>query len=109
MPNTTTGQTAWPEGVIARYLTVGNATTDIRVIEGRCLVNAACTGCHVTYQPFDYTGYFLDSEYSLEEAEQKALASAQQDSAKWAQLHAEKCRAMPRPAAADATVSLRST
>ncbi|MFJ6750719.1 hypothetical protein ACIQNI_21405 [Streptomyces sp. NPDC091266] len=94
---TSNTRTSWPWGVIARYLTVGGATADIRLTVGGSFARAACTGCNDTYRPFDYTGYFLDSEYSLEEAEQKALESAQQDSAKWAQLHAEKCRAIPRP------------
>ncbi|WP_037839947.1 hypothetical protein [Streptomyces sp. NRRL S-337] len=96
--NTST-QTDWPEGVITRYLTVGGATVDIRIDAGRGFANAACTGCNATHEPFDYHGYYLDCEYSPVEAEEKALEAAREDAAKWAQTHAEKCRAMPRSAA----------
>ncbi|SFD13860.1 hypothetical protein [Streptomyces aidingensis] len=58
----------WPNGVIARYLTLASATVDIHDNE-----TAACTGCGN-----DLT---LGAESALRA---------------WAQTHAEKCRALPR-------------
>jgi hypothetical protein len=64
----------WPEGVLARYLTVAGATVDIHQgADG--YTSARCTGC-----PIGYTG-----------DEMTAHDRAQQ--------HAEKCRALPRPPA----------
>ncbi|MFF7230036.1 hypothetical protein [Streptomyces sioyaensis] len=96
----TSTQATWPEGVTARYLNLGGATVDIRTHPGRGFDNAACTGCTATHRPFDYHGYYLDCGYSPAEAEEKALEAACENAAKWAQSHAEKCRAMPRPAVA---------
>ncbi|WP_328903264.1 hypothetical protein OHR86_28085 [Streptomyces sp. NBC_00441] len=68
--NTTT---AWPEGVTARYLTVGGATVDIT--GGGDSTGYRCTGC-----PYRSGPYWTEQ-----------LAHEQ------AQSHAEKCRAMPKP------------
>lgn len=69
-------QTAWPEGVIARYLTVSGATVDLRAerSDGAYIDSGDCTGCgfHIDWGPLKY-------------ARQKAQA------------HAETCRALPRP------------
>jgi hypothetical protein len=73
--DTTTTAAAWPEGVIARYLTVAGATVDIR--EGSYDATdqtGTCTGCGTSYT----RGPALTRE--------------------WAQVHAEKCRALSRPA-----------
>ncbi|BBC35260.1 hypothetical protein SGFS_065540 [Streptomyces graminofaciens] len=73
----------WPEGVEARYLTVGGATVDItddRAPHWRC---TACTGTSVG----EYTGPF-GTPFTLDAIHEQA------------QGHAEKCRALPRPAVA---------
>ncbi|WP_438490720.1 hypothetical protein [Streptomyces sp. S186] len=97
-------QIAWPEGVIARFLTVaGEAlrdpalTVDISLAGRRGFATAACSGCETIHTPINYEGYYLDCEYAPEEALQKALDSARADASKWAQRHAEKCRALPQP------------
>lgn len=69
----------WPDDVVARYLTVAGATVDLT---GDALDAAgACTGCKTT---------FADSAWR---AGNRARAR------QWAQEHAEKCRALPRPTA----------
>lgn len=80
-----TATIAWPKDVVARYLTdAGRAladpsmTVDITVnndddIDGRC------NGCEETFE---------DSPYITND-----LRTVRH----WAQEHAEKCRAMPRP------------
>ncbi|ETK36095.1 hypothetical protein [Microbispora sp. ATCC PTA-5024] len=79
----TINTTAWPEGVIARYLTVGGATVDIRVEKDDCGEGddhvAACTGCTSTFGS-------SKSDWNLQFMVRP-----------WAQSHAEKCRAMPKP------------
>ncbi|MFJ4531093.1 hypothetical protein [Streptomyces nigrescens] len=79
-------QNTWPEGVIARYLTVaGVALADPElVVEVTEFPAARCKGCGED----DASDRFVASYNS----ERRARA--------WAQTHAEKCRAMPRPAAA---------
>lgn len=81
MPANTTvavAQTAWPEGVIARYLTVVGATVDLTGAEYDA--SGACGGCQ---KKFSDSGYVSGS-----------LSVARH----WAQEHAESCRALPRPA-----------
>lgn len=65
--------TPWPEGVIARYLTVAGATVDIR--GGGDHASMTCLGCDEGYASFG-------------ERRTRELAQG----------HAEKCRALPRPA-----------
>ncbi|MFD0053019.1 hypothetical protein ACFVHR_04745 [Streptomyces sp. NPDC127168] len=102
-------QAPWPDGVIARFLTVGGATVDLGTHtfrtrytgQGRPYVSSegrevdgftwACLGCGATsatngrtYIRFDY-GRYLPTEDR----------EARDD----AQAHAERCRALPRPAA----------
>jgi hypothetical protein len=76
--------TTWPDGVVARYLTVGGATVDIRPThnpEWDDRHEATCTGCAANdWQPY------LNSPLN-------DLARART----WAQAHAETCRAMPAP------------
>lgn len=64
----------WPDGVTARYLTVGGATVDLTGTGERTYVR--CTGCGFG------KGLWWAEEYARERA----------------QGHAETCRAMPRPA-----------
>ena len=72
----------WPEGVIARYLTVAEATVDIT-----CNGNPhwSCTACPGTSRGA-YTGPF-GYPFTIDEIHEQAQA------------HAEKCRAMPKPTA----------
>jgi hypothetical protein len=79
----------WPEGTLARYTTVGGALVELT--DGPKLITGTCTGCPEAAwpTPFHYdpsmTGYRMESW-------------VRQGAANWAQAHAEKCRALPRPA-----------
>ncbi|OYP14051.1 hypothetical protein CFC35_05660 [Streptomyces sp. FBKL.4005] len=66
----------WPDGVIARYLTVAGAPVDLtdRTEESYWRYDTACGGCP-----------HKDSFLSVEPARRDAQA------------HAERCRALPRP------------
>ncbi|MFF1348485.1 hypothetical protein ACFVZJ_21320 [Streptomyces sp. NPDC058322] len=84
----TTQTTAWPEGVVARYLTdAGKALTDPTITVDLSEdpdnngVTGICHGCETT---------FKDSNYICRD---RATGRC------WAQEHAEKCRAMPKPTA----------
>ncbi|MFE3031548.1 hypothetical protein ACFXKY_07855 [Streptomyces canus] len=88
---------AWPEGVIARYLTVAGATVDIR--HDMALIHdtepnltiASCNGEGCTATHFEKWGpYAFRTDNGSKAADQEV--------GKWAQAHAEKCRALPRPA-----------
>lgn len=83
--------TTWPEGVIARYLTVGGATVDITQDSRHFDGIAACTGCDKT-ERFDRVGAgcWGGPDYALQRNTEEAR--------RWAQAHAETCRAMPRQA-----------
>lgn len=87
----------WPEGVIARYLTVGGATVDLRhdaTYIGETEPSetiATCSACAALYverwQPY---------------ADRRSSGSedADREAGIWAQAHAETCRAMPKPGVA---------
>jgi hypothetical protein len=89
MPQTT------PE-IIARYLTVGGATVDIAhdtlyLADTEPNVSVArCGGC-AAYCNEEWGQYA--STYD------NGSSAADYEPRKWAQAHAEKCRAMPRPTA----------
>jgi hypothetical protein len=98
---TVADQTVWPEGVIARYLTVGGAT-----IELTSRLNtfsppepfatlAICTGCQASEEVSHWfsSGAHFNDTYEEERDEERANKNA----CKWAQSHAEQCRAMPKP------------
>jgi hypothetical protein len=110
----TTQQTpaAWPENVIARYLTLAGSslgrddlTVDITEIDrderggGVYQTVASCSGClkeeRLQWEDgfYDYSSRFqqLSREESIQRSETKAH--------NWAQAHAETCRAMPKPTA----------
>lgn len=70
----------WPEGVVARYLTVGGATVDIRGSYPKYWRCTACPATSVGQYTNPWGTPFSDTEIH-----------------KQAQGHAEKCRAMPRP------------
>ncbi|KAF0646310.1 MULTISPECIES: hypothetical protein [Streptomyces] len=100
MQNTTT--ITWPEGVIARYLTVAGtalAREDLAVdVETLTTVDhdepyatrSTCRGC-ATWDERDY------GLYRNYHGDARTRAS-QDDARSWAQQHAETCRALPRPA-----------
>ncbi|TBO57525.1 hypothetical protein EYS09_22195 [Streptomyces kasugaensis] len=117
MPNTKSLKSScaavWPEGVIARYLTVGGATVDITAsvtedtpyvhdygngVTGRpqgCInltLTTECTGCKENEEA-EYEGLFATALGRVLESHYGRTAQ------RWAQSHAEKCRAMPRPEA----------
>jgi len=85
---------AWPEGVIGRYLTVGGATVDIQhdayyVYDTEPTSTVAkCGGCLDTHteQWAEYADSF-----------DGGTSWADKEARKWAQAHAETCRALPRP------------
>ncbi|MFE9398639.1 hypothetical protein [Streptomyces flavidovirens] len=76
MPETT--QPAWPEGLTARYLTVGGSTVGVWDADEWSPVRALCSGCI---------------------ASNRDGGPGSSDPHRWAQSHAETCRAMPRPTA----------
>ncbi|MFJ3663135.1 hypothetical protein ACIPPM_22020 [Streptomyces sp. NPDC090119] len=98
-------QQNWPEGVIARYLTVGGAT--VYLIHGnrtyptndgigatRNHTTAVCTGCPAA-EEFSHWKTVRGNYSSWETRDPD---SADRDARDWAQAHAQTCRAMPRPA-----------
>ncbi|MEV3996723.1 hypothetical protein AB0K62_13735 [Streptomyces halstedii] len=101
----TTQTTAWPEGVIARYLTVGGASVDIAQTQvvrkegdrytstvGDIALTARCSGCRDS-EEVAYEGLYLDRVEPVLEGVYGKNTRA------WAQSHAETCRAMPKPTA----------
>lgn len=83
---------AWPEGVIARYLTVGGATVDLRH-DYTGVADSVCSGCTTTHRSNGYTGL---PNPTVEQQDAAAIGAGRQ----WSQEHAERCRAMPRPGGA---------
>lgn len=89
-----TTETVWPEGLIARYLTVGGATINIShdtlyLSDTEPSVTIAqCGGCDARHnEEWGQYAYRYNS----------GSRAADEEVGKWAQAHAEKCRAMPRP------------
>jgi hypothetical protein len=74
VPETRTAP-AWPEGVIARYLTVGGATVDLTP-GVKDHVAHRCTGCGKG---------------------SSAFGNFEVNAREYAQSHAEVCRALPKP------------
>jgi hypothetical protein len=109
---TTASQTAWPEGILARYVTVagvadGVTTVDLAVIEkphhfpdgsvaDRPLIRAACAGCSASIE----VSYWRMRRGTIAQWEVKDPQAAERDARDWAQAHAEECRAMARPESA---------
>jgi hypothetical protein len=98
----TAQSTEWPEGVIARYLTLGGATAD--VLDGTSPwrsgvghnLSAACTGELCDWTSHGPEFWFEAGETSMDYVPYRdAVARLRAD----AQAHAEKCRAMLRPTA----------
>ncbi|GHB55619.1 hypothetical protein GCM10010331_49320 [Streptomyces xanthochromogenes] len=107
---TTASQTAWPEGVIARYVTVAGAvddrtTVDLSVVsephrfpngaqEDRPLTQVVCAGCasDATFSHYGLHRGSFGAEWQVRDPQ-----TADEAAHAWAQAHAEKCRAMARP------------
>lgn len=103
---TETIQTDWPEGVSARYLTVGGATVDVRQgsnyfgVSDLTETRATCAGCEASHAEewgWDFWAHERGEEQpdSYDKTGRHATAQALE----WAQAHAETCRAMPKPTA----------
>ncbi|TFI30131.1 hypothetical protein [Streptomyces sp. 4R-3d] len=93
MPET---QTVWPEGVFARYATVGGSTVDLHndtEVKERSATVASCAGCTET-ESVKWARWIRPGTqgYTIQSRD-KGESGARE----WAQAHAEKCRAMPRP------------
>jgi hypothetical protein len=93
-----------PSAVIAQYLTVGGATVDLTEESGYTHVTvltetvAKCAGCgerHVEEWGWDY---WANKRGEEQPAYQPRGEYATPLARRWAQSHAEKCRAIPRPA-----------
>ncbi|MFC5744853.1 hypothetical protein [Actinomadura rugatobispora] len=83
---------AWPEGVIARYLTVGGATVDTGAYEKTdrdTTLQSTCWGCRESTLSSDGLSAYASSE--------ERLAAALRAARQWSQAHAERCRALPHP------------
>lgn len=100
-----TTQTAWPENVIARYLTVGGATVDLFEESGYYIptpptqTRAHCNGCG-TEQTEEW-GFSISAHEHGGEQPAEFDANGQYATPRvhqWAQSHAETCRAIPKPA-----------
>lgn len=92
---------AWPEGVIARYLTVGGATVDLTLRHTLHATPepfetlATCTGCPASKQVSHYRALVpMFGGHPVEEHEREIADAQARD---WAQAHAETCRALPKP------------
>lgn len=86
--------TTWPEGVIARYLTIGGATVDITHDSPRGYIVATCTGERCGwYERTSIEGYIYDTPEQTQARIEEWLPENQRE----AQAHAEKCRAMLKP------------
>lgn len=83
--------TGWPDGVIARYLTVGGGVVNVRH-DYTGVADSVCSGCTTTHLSYGCTGL---RNPTVEQQDAAALAEARQ----WSQAHAERCRAMPKPVA----------
>lgn len=105
MTNATQEPTAWPEGVTARYLTVGGAFAELversghTRYEGPTETVATCTGCGDTWT-FDWVCQVWSetAQQIVDDIEDGGQSSTRKARA-WARGHAEKCRAMARPSA----------
>ncbi|MYT38996.1 hypothetical protein GTY66_23585 [Streptomyces sp. SID8356] len=100
-----TTQNAWPENVIARYLTVGGATVDLFEESGYYIptpptqTRAHCNGCGK--EQTEEWGFSIGAhEYGREQPAEFDTNGqwATPRAHRWAQSHAETCRAIPKPA-----------
>ncbi|WP_206308422.1 hypothetical protein [Streptomyces sp. A1277] len=97
---TTQTTTAWPEGVIARYLTVVDATVDLthedETSDGKKkTTRATCTGCKTSTTHTWADSYPSYSRPGVTEFQNRDQGD--RNARDWAQKHADTCRALPRP------------
>jgi hypothetical protein len=97
---TTNPTTPWPDGVIARYLTLAGSAlaredlaVEIAYTSSTGWITATCAGCGTSERTDPGA-----SIYDTPEEEQVRVEKALPNARPWAQAHAEKCRALPRPA-----------
>ncbi|MFE9382352.1 hypothetical protein ACFYMO_03810 [Streptomyces sp. NPDC007025] len=76
---------AWPAGLVARYLTVGGAAVDLFGPDPVNNFGGPCGGC----------GQQVSNRRSDPDSPQAGLADARGE----AQAHAKQCRAVPQPEA----------
>ncbi|MFB7707931.1 hypothetical protein [Streptomyces sp. NPDC056105] len=86
-------QPSWPEGVVARYLTdagktLGDLAATVDLIEKSDGIVARCTVCPGLEREFHFDPMCTGA---------RATGWATGHAADWAQAHAEKCRALPKP------------
>lgn len=86
--------TAWPEGVIARYLNLADAPIEITFNAARSDIVVDCTGC--PWQKDTNTGAMA---YDTPEEEATRVEEHLPASHRAAQEHAERCRGVARPTA----------
>ena len=100
---TTAQQTAWPEGVIARYVTVAGATVELTTrltlppSPEPFATLAACTACPNRKEFSHYRTHYPAGGFLSEAIEEHVADAAENSAREWAQAHAERCRAMTRP------------
>lgn len=97
-------ETAWPENVTARYLTVGGATVDMEIkntgtydwqrVQARCTASSCGAASESEARSMDFRNGLRDGQ-----EHQRARDHLVKELHPWAQSHAETCRAMPRPTA----------
>ncbi|CAH9419538.1 hypothetical protein SGL43_06593 [Streptomyces globisporus] len=97
-----TAQTAWPENVIARYLTLAGATVDLthrnETEDGKKkATHAACTGCKATTTKTWADSYPNYGRPGVTEFQNQGVGD--RSARAWAQEHAETCRALAAPTA----------
>jgi hypothetical protein len=86
-------QQPWDPDTIARYLTVAGAHVDIWYDTGT--LRTRCSGEHCSWTVHKSTRvFYTDSAEERDEKITAAVPALQPD----AQAHAERCRALPRPA-----------
>lgn len=99
--------TDWPEGVIARYLTVAGAVDPTATVDVTHRVTlppepepyatlAACTGCPATKEVGHYRTYYPSGGFLTEAKEEHEPDAADDEAREWAQEHASHCRALPK-------------
>ncbi|GGU24056.1 hypothetical protein [Streptomyces violascens] len=88
---------AWPEGVLARFLTVAGATVDLTYETATGTIVASCTGelCGWSERT-DTQGLCTDTPEQERERFEYWLPVTK----KRARTHAERCRLLPRPGGA---------
>jgi hypothetical protein len=94
---TTEASTAWPEHVVARYLTLANGTVDLthETESDKTYTWATCTGC-TKRTAHSWANWYRGAHGIVNFQDQ---SKGDQEARDWAQDHAEKCRALPNPAA----------